>query len=83
VPTVDRDAITLGLSGVYSSFLKHARRVGERYDVPSHELLRRAGERALVGGQEDLLIDIAVELSSAAGGCLPLTSNPNDRSVSG
>jgi 4-hydroxy 2-oxovalerate aldolase len=68
VPTVDRDAITLGLSGVYSSFLKHARRVGERYGVPSHELLRRAGERALVGGQEDLLIDIAVELSSEAAG---------------
>jgi 4-hydroxy 2-oxovalerate aldolase len=68
VPTVDRDAITLGLSGVYSSFLKHARRVGERYDVPSHDLLRRAGERALVGGQEDLLIDIAVELSSGAAG---------------
>ncbi len=59
---LDRLAILMGYAGVYSSFLKHAYRQAERYDVSGAELLLRAGARKLVGGQEDQLIDIALEL---------------------
>ena len=65
--TLDRLALVLGYSGVYSSFLRHAYRVGERYGVSGAEVLVRAGERKLVGGQEDQLIDIAVELAAERG----------------
>jgi 4-hydroxy 2-oxovalerate aldolase len=59
---LDRLSLTMGYAGVYSSFLKHADRLSQRYDVSGAEMLIRAGERKLVGGQEDQLIAIALEL---------------------
>lgn len=65
-PIPDRDSITLGYAGAYSSFLEHAHRAAEVYDVPAHEILLEAGRRGYVGGQEDMLIDIAVRLAAKA-----------------
>ncbi|RFD24686.1 4-hydroxy-2-oxovalerate aldolase [Mycobacterium uberis] len=64
---LDRNALIMGYSGVYSSFLKHAIRQGERYDIPTSALLYRAGRRKLIGGQEDQLIDIALEIKHEQG----------------
>jgi 4-hydroxy 2-oxovalerate aldolase len=62
LPFADRGAITQGYAGVYSSFLLHAERAAERYDVPAHEILQRVGEAGYVGGQEDMIIDVALQL---------------------
>ncbi len=62
LPFADRGAITQGYAGVYSSFLLHAQRAAERYGVPDYEILQRVGEAGYVGGQEDMIIDIALQL---------------------
>jgi len=64
-PKMDRNAIVQGWAGIYSSFLLHAETAAERYKVPTHDILRRCGELGLVGGQEDMIIDVAIQLATA------------------
>lgn len=64
---MDRSSIVQGKAGVYNSFLIHAERAAERYGVPAHLILEEIGARKLVGGQEDMIIDVAVALKSKLG----------------
>lgn len=63
--TLDRMALMMGYAGVYSSFLKHAQRAAESYDVSGAAILRECGNRRLIGGQEDLIPEIAYELAQS------------------
>jgi 4-hydroxy-2-oxovalerate/4-hydroxy-2-oxohexanoate aldolase len=64
---VDRDALTLGYAGVYSSFLLFAKRSAEKYNLSSRDLLVELGRRRTVGGQEDMIEDLALDMAREQG----------------
>lgn len=65
MPVMDRASIMQGYAGVYSSFLIHAERAAERYGVPAYRILEEIGKAGYVGGQEDMIVDVAVQLAAA------------------
>ena len=64
---VDRDALTLGYAGVYSTFLLFAKRAQQKYGIPARDLLMELGRRKMVGGQEDMIEDTALTMARERG----------------
>ena len=60
---IDRNSLTLGYAGVYSSFLLFAKRAEEKYGVSARDILVELGKRGTVGGQEDMIEDLALTMS--------------------
>ncbi len=64
---VDRESLTLGFAGVYSTFLLHAKRASARFGIPARDILVELGRRKMIGGQEDMIEDTAMTMAKERG----------------